>query len=488
MSEKIKSFIGKFTVLRTAVRELWIIYAAKFWVILAYGMLSSTLVLWLSSDLGFSDSRAGYIIAMWSTLLSLFTVLSGSLVDAIGIRTAFLMGFWVCLFSRIILTFSATKWIALPFGLVPLALGEALMVPVMVAAVKRYSNTSQRSIAFAMFYAVMNVGFAVSGWMFDFIRGRLGEYGSYIVPVLGSVLSTYRTMFLWSLILTVPGLIMVYLFLREGVEVTDEGVKIIQEKPKYADYGIVQSFYLMCCDTVKDTSRIFASLWKETAFYKFLAFLSLVVGVRLINYHMFYTFPKYGIRELGEGAPIGRLYSVLNPVLIIFLVPLAGALTQKISAYRMVSLGSIVSALSVFFIALPPEWFVPLANGWLGDLIAHKWLGMQGPVNPLYVSITFFVILLSIGEALWSPRLYEYPAAIAPKGKEGSYMALSILPYFVAKFFVGMLSGLLLEKYCPAQGARNSQMIWLVIGCLALITPVGLLTLRKFIQVKEEGR
>ena len=96
--------------------------------------------------------------------------------------------------------------------------------------------------------------------------------------------------------------------------------------------------------------------------------------------------------------------------------------------------------------------------------------------------------MYSIGEAFYSPRLYEYPAAIAPKGQEGSYLALSMLPYFVAKFFVGAISGFLLARYCPAEGPRNSQMIWLIAGCMAMITPVGLVLARRYIQVQESGR
>ena len=70
----------------------------------------------------------------------------------------------------------------------------------------------------------------------------------------------------------------------------------------------------------------------------------------------------------------------------------------------------------------------PLADGWLGNLIVHQWLGVAGAVNPLYISIFLFIVFLSIGEALWSPRLYEYSAAIAPHGQEASYMSLSMLP------------------------------------------------------------
>ncbi|MCM2278059.1 MAG: MFS transporter [Oligoflexia bacterium] len=486
---QIAAFVSKFTVLRGATRELWIIYLTKVLEILAYGMMSSTVILWLSSDLGYSDTQAGYMIAVWSTILSLVTMMVGSLTDAVGIRKAFLLGFGVCIASRAVMAFTTAKWIVLPLGLLLLAVGLALMVPVMTAALKRYSTTAQRSMAFSMFYVLMNVGFAIAGWAFDFVRNTMGEYGTYTLPVIGTQLSTYRVLFFLSFLFTIPGFLITYFSLREGVEATDEGVKISKVESKYAGEPTMKALSLMVSDTLRETTRIFMHVWRQPAFHRFLIFLALVVGVKLVFYHMHYTFPKYGIRELGEGAPIGRLFGMLNPVLIVLLVPFVGALTQKISAYRMITVGTLVSSLSVFIMAMPPEFFAGLAKGPLGHLITNTWLGMNLiEVNPLYVSITIAVTFFSIGEAIWSPRLYEYTAAIAPKGQEGSYMALSTLPYFLAKFVVGMLSGALLQKYCPPTGERNSEMMWFLIALMAAVSPAGLLIFRKYLQVKEEGR
>lgn len=155
---------------------------------------------------------------------------------------------------------------------------------------------------------------------------------------------------------------------------------------------------------------------------------------------------------------------------------------------RMVAVGSLIAALSVFIIALPPEWFKPLADGWMGHLIGHVWLGISGEVSPLYISIFFFIVFLSIGEAIYSPRILEYCAAVAPNGQEASYMALSQLPFFLAKFATGWLSGQLLASFCPEQGERNPEMMWVIIGAMALITPVGAFVFRKSIQAHEEGR
>jgi hypothetical protein len=278
-----------------------------------------------------------------------------------------------------------------------------------------------------------------------------------------------------------------YFFLRGGVEATDAGIKITPEQPKYAGDTLVRSLGLATRDALRDTARIFAGLWRQPNFFKFLLFLAFAALVRLVILHMYYTYPKFAIRELGEGAPFGHLWNV-NPATIIFLVPLVGALTQKISAYKMVVCGSFIAACSVFLMAIPPHWFQGLADGMLGDLIAHRWLKVPGPVNPYYVIIFIYVLCFSVGEAIYSPRLYEYAAAIAPKGQEASYMALSYLPFFVAKLFVGKLSGELLAKYCPATGPRDSATLWLIIALITAVAPLGLLVFRRYIRVQEAGR
>jgi hypothetical protein len=84
--------------------------------------------------------------------------------------------------------------------------------------------------------------------------------------------------------------------------------------------------------------------------------------------------------------------------------------------------------------------------------------------------------------------VYEYAAAIAPKGQEASYSALSYVPFFLAKLLVGTISGTLLARYCPAEGPRHSGMLWLITALITMIAPLGLLAFRKFLKVHEAGR
>ena len=456
----LSKFLSKFLVLRGAPRELWIIYFTKVFEIIAYGLMSGAMVLWLSSDLGYSDTAAGDHIAIWSTILTLITVAVGSLADAIGLRKAFLAGFLICLGSRAFMTFVTDPWIVVILGMYPLAIGLAMMVPVMTAALKRYSSTAQRSMAFSMFYVLMNVGFAVAGWLFDFVRDVMGEYGTFhLIPgatgALGefSSLSTYQTLFLISVVFTIPGWLATHIYMRPGIEMTDEGIKELPPRedpfPEHKGLGKV---LLSMGNVLKKTGKIFAEVWQEPSFYKFLGFLFLVVGTRLVFYHMHYTFPKFGIRELGPGAPIGNLWSVLNPLEIVILVPILGVVTQKVTSYSMVLWGTAIGAASTFILAMDPASFEWMRETWFGSGIA-AWLDLSGEWSPLYLSISLFVICFSVGEAFWSPRLYEYTAAIAPKGREASYMSLSLLPYFLAKLGVGMMSGRMLQSYCPSDAS-----------------------------------
>jgi MFS family permease len=477
-------FFRKFTVLRNAMRELWLVFAIKLLVIAAYGLTNSTIVLWLSSDFGYSDQKALGMVFAWSLLMSIFTLLVGSLTDAIGMRKTFFLGVGLCIISRGVMAFTTIEWLALAGGLFPLAVGEALTGPVLVAAARRYSTTKQRAMSFSLIYTMMNVGFLVGSLLFDYVRKGLGEHGHLSLP--GMHLTTYQTLLLVSMFLECAILPLIFC-LREGAEATDEGVSIAAKESLPRDENMLSAFRLTLVNSAKDTVRIFTGLWRQTGFYRLLWFLVLIAFLKLIFMQMYYVFPAFGIRVLGDGAPVGRLWAI-NSIFVIVLVPIVGALTQRFSAYAMVIFGGGISVASVFIMALPPVWFEPLANGSVAKWIGGWYLGLHGNIDPYYVMIALFVVLLSIGESFYSPRVYEYAAAIAPRGQEASYSALSYVPILLAKMIIGVFSGTLLSTYCPKEGVRHPEIMWLFVALTGMVAPVGLLALRRFIRVHEAGR
>jgi hypothetical protein len=141
----------------------------------------------------------------------------------------------------------------------------------------------------------------------------------------------------------------------------------------------------------------------------------------------------------------------------------------------------------------------------VGKVIAQL-LGVQGALHPWYIPLLIFVIIFTIGEGIWSPRLFEYTASIAPKGREGSYMSLSILPWFASKPLVALLqrwicrliAPLLHTKlrwegfraftprlppdYVPIAGRIDPYMFWGIIGLTAISSPILILLFARIIR------
>jgi MFS family permease len=478
----LRGFLAKFTVMKGAQRELWLTFLIKFLIYTAYSVTNKTMVLWLSKDLGFSDQAAGALVGwVWAPAMTVFTLLAGSITDAIGLRRTFFLGVAICTVARSVMVITTIPSLALACGVLPLAIGEALGTPVLLAATRRYSTTAQRSMAFSIIYAVMNVGYFASGWIFDYVR-QLNLH----VSLFGFEPTSYQQLFMVSLMFEIVLFPVIY-FIRRGAEANNGG-PVIDESSR--DRGNAPAFWTGVGQTVRKstvaTAQLFRRLLGQSAFYRLLVFFLFIGFLKAIFLQMDYVFPKWGIRELGLYAPVGKI-SAINAVIIIFLAPVVGALTQKYAAYRMVVVGGVICAAGVFIMALPTGWFQPAAQSVIGQWLGHGYLGVHGSIHPYYIMAALYLIVFSVGEAFYSPRVYEYAAAIAPKGQEASYGSLAYLPFLVGKILVGA-GGWLLAAFCPEHGPRHSGTMWFIFALAASVAPVGLLTLRRYIRVPEAGR
>jgi MFS family permease len=478
----LRGFIAKFTVLKGAQRELWLTFLIKFFIYTAYSVTNKTMVLWLSKDLGFNDQAAGALVGwVWAPAMTIFTLLAGSITDAIGLRRTFFLGVAICTVARSVMVVTTIPTLALACGVLPLAIGEALGTPVLLAATRRYSTVAQRSISFSLIYAVMNIAYVAAGYIFDYVR-QLNLH----VSLFGFEPTSYQQLFMVSLMFEIVLFPVIY-FIRRGAEANNGGPAIDESS---RDRGTAPAFWTGIEQTVRKsaiaTAQLFRRLISQSAFYRLLAFFLFIGFLKAIFLQMDYVFPKWGIRELGFNAPVGKL-SAINAIVIIFLVPVVGALTQKFAAYRMVIIGGAICAAGVFIMALPTEWFQPAAESGIGQWLGHGYLGVRGSIHPYYIMAALYLIVFSVGEAFYSPRVYEYAAAIAPKGQEASYGSLAYLPFLVGKILVGA-GGWLLAAFCPEHGPRRSGTMWFIFALAASVAPIGLVALRRYIRVPEAGR
>lgn len=161
----------------------------------------------------------------------------------------------------------------------------------------------------------------------------------------------------------------------------DNGNRTKSKTPKVAEFQPLKgSSYQILSETIRTPN-----------FRRFLLVCILTLNVRMVFRHLDGTLPKYMVREFGADAPKGLVYSI-NPLMIIILVPIITAATTSVEPLVMIHYGTYVSAASVFFLAFSTSIW----------------------------ACVMFVISLSIGEALWSPRLYDFTMSVAQEGREGT--------------------------------------------------------------------
>jgi dipeptide/tripeptide permease len=428
-------------------RALWGIYALKLLESVAYFAAYNVLAVYLGEELGYTDKQSGAIAGTWLTAVSLVTFAAGSVADAAGIRKALIASVLSCLAGRVLLALSHERAVALT-GLAVMSYGVGSMFPTMAAGVRKLTDERTVSFGFSLYYVVMNLGALLAGPLVSSVRRRFVRPLHLHGMGLDATLSSGQVIYLFSSIITVLGLLVTLWLIREP-----DAHEEARKRPAEGEPATPEK-------RPRGPLSILAEVARERTFWRFLLFVSLLVLVRLIFQHAHLTWPKYTLREFGRDFPYATYWSI-NPLIIIGLTPVVTALTRERSAYSVIVWGAFITTASVFFLA----------------------------ASTSVTASVLFIVTLSLGEALWSPRLYEFTTRVAPAGREGTYTGLAQIPMFVAKPVVGFVSGALLARYCPPSGPRDSTTLWLIVGLSTLAGPVLIVLLRPIIEggTRERG-
>jgi dipeptide/tripeptide permease len=92
-----------------------------------------------------------------------------------------------------------------------------------------------------------------------------------------------------------------------------------------------------------------------------------------------------------------------------------------------------------------------------------------------------YLLIMTIGEAMWQPRFLQYAAEIAPEGRTGVYMGVAQFPWFLTKMIVPLYSGTLLARYVPAEGPKSPETLWLISACIAMLSTIILIAAKGWI-------
>jgi dipeptide/tripeptide permease len=453
-TEAQSSYYDDLKALLQCPRELWLTYAAIVFEYVGLYSFMSVLSLWLTSDFSFDDNKASNWFGVFSALLSLFAFLVGAIADVVGTRRTLIFSFGAAMLTRSLMSISPSAAIALP-ALVAYSFALASGSPVLQTAIHKYSNKRTVAIAFSFFYISLNIGGVLAGQLIDrtktfFVDAETHKLVLRVidVPLLGPTsMSAYRAIIGLGTV-TAALAFVATLFVRSDAKIasaapgSSEAAEDAPAAPKKSN-----------------PFAVLGEVVRDKGFWRFMLLIGFLVLVKAIFVHMHSTWPKYITRERGEDFDWGWLWG-LNSVLILVFVPIVTAFTRRLSAYTVIVIGSFITAASPFVFALGSSTVIQVAA----------------------------IVVLTVGEALWSPRSYEYNVSIAPKGREATYVSLAVLPYFLAKFFVAMTAGKLLTAYCPPTGERHSGILWVIIGLMTIVGPLGILGFRKIIDPRTKAR
>lgn len=207
--------------------------------------------------------------------------------------------------------------------------------------------------------------------------------------------------------------------------------------------------------------------WKSKRFWRALGVMLSLTGVMSFFTHIGLTLTKYLLIVQGPDSNF-PLLQLINPCVVILFTPfMPGLLGRwKVHSYDAFIMGSTVSALGV------------IGMGAVG----------QGSVVGIIVGLVVF----SVGESIWSPRLTEYALETAPEGFEAVYQALAQLPALLYIVLAPLLSAVLIKMFCT-EATCNGTAIWTILGMVAACSPLALSLGRRWLDVmdedgEEEGR
>lgn len=446
-----KEFIEAFRALRHAPRGLWLVIWAFCVDAMAYFGVLTLMTTFLHEDLALSDFHAGLVVSGFTGAVTVFMLFAGRLVEKRGIRKGVIISLVLAIVGRGLYVGSPLvgKAFAAVIGLLICALGEGLLQPVAYSGIKQYTDEKTSSMGYAMLYAVMNFTIVIMGAISPVVRVHYDG----VYKAGGSRFSGSGMVGWVCLGITILTMAIFITFMNKKVEANkvrdlDKEATDAQNTADKASGEAEDGPYRKnAAKSTKSTKGPFSDP-------RFMFFIFMLLPVRTLFAHQWLTLPGYVLRAYDQAIADRMEWIVnwINPGIIFFGAPILTALTKKQHVYKMMIIGTLVSAVPTFMLC-------------------------AGPSLALLIS---YLVIFSIGEALWSSRFLEYASELAPPGRTMQYMGIANIPWFIAKVTTGLYSGWMLNKFCPETGAKHTEYLWLIYGLIAMLSPIGLIVARRW--------
>ena len=175
MASPFRDLAAAFAETRRIPRAAWLLIAAFVVDSMAYFGNVTLMSEYLSADVGWGDTYAGWGVSLFTMAATLFMLGAGSLAEGFGLRRAVIGALCLTLAGRIAYCsapgHAAGIAVAVVVGaLIVTALGEGILQPVCYSGVKQFTDPDTAKMGYAMIYAIMNAGIVAIGTLSAWIR------------------------------------------------------------------------------------------------------------------------------------------------------------------------------------------------------------------------------------------------------------------------------------------------------------------------------
>jgi POT family proton-dependent oligopeptide transporter len=386
----------------------WVANISEIFERLSYYGAFSSLANYLHESLNIPVEQTGSLAGLFGGMVWFLAILGGAVADRLGFRRALSLAYLILACAYFLLGSLGAAWMAPVRSAVPLlglvafvlvlpALGISMVKPSVVGTTARASRENVRSIGYSIYYTLVNIGGAAGPYIASWAHRHLGVENVFRVSALSVLLMFFA----------------VLLFFKE---------------PRRS--GEIQAASL--AETARNLFAVLTNL-------RFMLFLLIFSGYWIVFWQQYIVLPIYIHGYIDPRADV-ELILITDAATVICLQFLVTYLTQKIPAFRAITIGTLISALGWVIIAFHPAvWAVVLS-----------------------------IFVVALGEIVLSPRYYEYVSRMAPPGQQGTYMGFAFVPIGIGSLAGGWLGGRLMHHY--GEIAQRPALVWWAITGIGIGT------------------
>jgi proton-dependent oligopeptide transporter, POT family len=300
-------------------RPFWVANVSEIFERLSYYAVFATLARYLHETLAFPTTTAASLSGIFGGAVWVMAIFGGALADRIGFRRALSAAYLILSCAYFLVGSIGAPWLAPVRSVVPLgllagvilflpALGVALVKPSVVGTTARTSKENVRSIGYAIYYTMVNIGSTAGPFLAGWIHERMAPQNVFMLAALSVFLMFFTVLLLFK-------------------EPRNAGA---QQAASLAQVG--QNFV-----TVLGNGR-------------FVLFLLIFSGYWIVFWQQYLILPIY-VHDYVSASANTEMILIADPLIVITLTVAINALTRRIPAFQAVILGTLITSVGWLLIA-----------------------------------------------------------------------------------------------------------------------------------------